>query len=142
MARVSIRSERRRRRPRRATALVEAAIILPLVLLMLFGLIEYGWLFIKQQQVSDAARQGARLAALPDTTATTLSNSIGSLMSAGKITSYTATTQPSGWATAAKGTTITVSISVDYTKLRMTGGRLVPVPSTLNSTVSMSKEGP
>ena len=36
------------------------------VLLFTFGAIKYGWLFLKAQQITNAARQGARMATLPD----------------------------------------------------------------------------
>ncbi len=36
------------------------------VLLVMLGAIEYGWLFFNVQQITNAARQGARVAILPD----------------------------------------------------------------------------
>ena len=36
------------------------------MLLFTFGAIKYGWLFLKAQQITNAARQGARMATLPD----------------------------------------------------------------------------
>jgi hypothetical protein len=79
---------------------------------------------------------------LPNTTATDLSTRVSSLMSSSGMASsgYTATTQPSGWATATSGTQITVSISVPYANLRITAGSLVPKPTTLSATVNMIKE--
>lgn len=45
-------------------ALVEMALILPLLLLLLIGMIESGWAFSNQLDVRHAAREGARLAAV------------------------------------------------------------------------------
>jgi len=56
---------------RRGTLVVEAALLLPLILLIVLGLIEYGWLFYNVQQITNAARQGARIAILPHTGAET-----------------------------------------------------------------------
>ena len=50
----------------RGTAVVEAALVMPILLLVTFGAIKYGWLFLKAQQITNAARYGARMAALPD----------------------------------------------------------------------------
>ena len=43
---------------------VEFALILPLLVLFLFGIIEFGLAFSRQQGMEAAAREGARLAAL------------------------------------------------------------------------------
>src|SRR5207302_666665 len=47
----------------RGSALVEAAIILPVVALMIFGIVEIGFLFRSATIVSTSSRSGARLAA-------------------------------------------------------------------------------
>ncbi len=46
-------------------ALVEFAVVLPLMLLVLFGMIDFGLLFQRYQVVTNAAREGARIAVLP-----------------------------------------------------------------------------
>lgn len=50
---------------RRAAAAVEMAVVSPLLFAMLFGIIEYGWVFSVRQTLTTAAREGARLASLP-----------------------------------------------------------------------------
>ena len=47
---------------RRGSLLVEAAIILPLLILVTFGVMEYGWMFVQYKHVTNAARHGARMA--------------------------------------------------------------------------------
>ena len=53
---------------RRGAAAVEMAIVLPLLLMLTLGAIRYGWLFLKAQQITNAARYGARIAILPNST--------------------------------------------------------------------------
>lgn len=53
---------RRRQRVRRGVAAVEAAVILPLVVLIVFGSIELGWYLRSAQALQEAARRGARAA--------------------------------------------------------------------------------
>jgi Flp pilus assembly protein TadG len=55
---------RRRRRcvNRRGAAIVETALVLPLMLLFLFGIMEYGRYFLCVQVVTNAAREGCRYA--------------------------------------------------------------------------------
>lgn len=59
---------RRARFLRRAAAAVEMAVVSPLLFTMLFGIIEYGWVFTVRQTLTTAAREGARVAALPGST--------------------------------------------------------------------------
>jgi len=58
----------RRRRGRKGQALVEFALILPIFAMMIFGVIEFGRAFYTMHMLSNAAREGARTASLPDKT--------------------------------------------------------------------------
>src|SRR3954451_20440555 len=53
-----------RRRPRsgRGQALVEFALVLPILLLMIFGIVDAGRLIFTYNTISNAARDGARVA--------------------------------------------------------------------------------
>ena len=52
-----------RRKPRqRGAAMVEMAVVLPLLMLLVFGIMEAGWLFAQLTETRNAAREGARLA--------------------------------------------------------------------------------
>ncbi len=48
--------------PERGAALVELAMVLPLLLLILMGIVEIGLLFYNQQVLTNASREGARSA--------------------------------------------------------------------------------
>ena len=50
----------RRKFCRRGAAAVEVALVMPLILLVTFGAIRYGWFFLKLQQITNAARCGVR----------------------------------------------------------------------------------
>ncbi|MGN0334309.1 MAG: TadE/TadG family type IV pilus assembly protein [Lachnospiraceae bacterium] len=43
-------------------ATVEFALILPIFILLVFGIIDFGWLFYNKIQVNNASREGARYA--------------------------------------------------------------------------------
>lgn len=45
---------------RRGAAIVEFAVVLPLLITLLLGVIEYGWLFMVRQSLQNAAREGCR----------------------------------------------------------------------------------
>ena len=57
----------KRRSPReRGAAAVEMAIVLPVLVALAFGIIDFSRVFNAELQISQAAREGARLAALAD----------------------------------------------------------------------------
>jgi Flp pilus assembly protein TadG len=52
----------------RGASLVEFAFVVPLLTLFLFGIVQFGIAYDKQQSVNSASREGARLGALRTTT--------------------------------------------------------------------------
>lgn len=56
---------RARLRSARGAELVEFALVMPLLLLMVAGLIDVGFMFSQYTVVTNAAREGARVAAVP-----------------------------------------------------------------------------
>ncbi len=57
------------RRDRRGQALVEFALVFPIVLLVIFGIIVFGLFIFYQQQLTNVAREAARFAAIHSSTA-------------------------------------------------------------------------
>ncbi len=138
---------------RRGTAAVEAALMMPLVVLMTFALIKYGWLYVKVQQINNAARHGARVAARADSDNGTIDSEIAALMA--KVWPSGAGSPPDGWYVVTSdpvvidgdlptGTIVTVTITVDYRNTPLDiipVPLLVPVPAKIAGTASMAKEG-
>jgi Flp pilus assembly protein TadG len=60
----------------RGANLVEFALVLPLLILLLFGIIEASWAFAQQNDVRHGAREGARLAAVDFGTVSTIANEV------------------------------------------------------------------
>jgi hypothetical protein len=58
----------RRNRREGGASLVEFALILPLLTLFLFGIVQFGLAYDRKQSINSAAREGARMAAIPDDT--------------------------------------------------------------------------
>jgi Flp pilus assembly protein TadG len=121
--------------------MVEMAIVLPLLLLLLLGVIEYGWIFHKASQINMAARAGVRVAVRPDATDDDVATAVASMMNqcGMKNSGYTLTHSDLGVAVAVP---VTVTVSVDYSKLSLTRTSFVPVPSKLTGQGTMAKEGP
>ena len=55
----------RRWRSEEGAQLVEFALVLPLLLLVVLGIAEFGFIFQRYEVVTNAAREGARIAVLP-----------------------------------------------------------------------------
>ena len=67
------RDSRRRRTSDRGATLVEFALVLPVLTLFLFGIVQFGIAYDKQQSINAAAREGARIASLSTTSLDELS---------------------------------------------------------------------
>lgn len=65
-----------RGRAERGAALVEMALILPLFVLMVFGMMEAGWAFAQANDIRHGAREGARLAAVNHGDLTTIGREV------------------------------------------------------------------
>ena len=90
------------RRRQRGAALVEFALVSALLCLLLFGIIEMGLLFQDQAEVSQAAREAARSAAIGDPTATAkghaISAGVGLSLASGGVTLETSADGGTTWA--------------------------------------------
>jgi Flp pilus assembly protein TadG len=55
----------KRRRGERGAEILELAIVLPILLLVVAGILDFGFMFQRYETLTNAAREGARLASLP-----------------------------------------------------------------------------
>lgn len=133
----------RQRDPRkRAAAVVEFAVVLPLLLTILFGIIEFGWVFMVRQTLQTAAREGCRVAVLPSSVApyTNVTTIIDSMMASTGLT-------PSQYSVvmthAAPGVSDieTVEISVPRSDISLVGSFFGATSGTVYGTCAMRKEG-
>ena len=121
--------------------MIETAIVMLLLILITFGIMEYGWLFHRIQQMNDCARAGARQAVLPDATLATAESSVLALATGYGIYGYTLTIAPGDITVLGSGELITVTIEVSYPNIQLVGGMLFPMPDPLRASVTMTKEG-
>ena len=135
--------EPRRTRARGAAA-VEMALALAVLLPILSGLLEYGWMFLQSQEIASAARDGARIAATESGDNAQVTARISQIMSNAGLSSsgYSVVTVPANVASAAPGTTVQVTVSVPYLAISLTKAPFIPTPVRLDGATSMVKEGP
>ena len=127
-------------RRRRAAALVEFAVVAPLLLTLLFGIIEYGYVFMVRQTVVHAAREGCRIAVLQTTTEpyTEVTGRVAEIMSGTGITNYTVTMThavPGG------SPMETVEVSIPADEVSLVGFMFPHGDSPVVGACSMRKEG-
>ena len=65
--------------------LVEFALVLPLLLLVVLGIAEFGFIFQRYEVLTNAAREGARIAVLPGYTAADVTTRVASYVTAGRV---------------------------------------------------------
>ena len=99
--------------------LIEFALTLPLLLLVVVGIFDFGFLFQQYQVVTNAAREGARMAVLPGYTESDVKNRVDAYLNAGGVKSpHTTTAVPTliapGGGAAPIGA-MKVTVTVDYT---------------------------
>ena len=123
----------------RAAAVVEFAVVLPLLITILFGIIEYGWVFMVRQTLQTAAREGCRLAILQTSVAP-----YGNV--AARVDEVMAPTGLSTYEVQMSHATVgnpveAVVISIPYDDVSLLGGFFGTQDFTLTGVCSMRKEG-
>lgn len=124
---------------RRAGAIVEFAVVLPLLLTVLFGIIEYGWVFMVRQTLQNAAREGCRVAVLQTSADpyTGVTDRVAEVMEPTNLTTYTVEMTHA----TVGDCTESVTVSVPYNDVSILGGFFGTHEYDLVGSCSMRKEG-
>ena len=142
---------RRRLKCDRGSQLVEFALIFPLLLLVVMGVVDWGLMFQRYEVLTNAAREGARVAALPDYGSADVTARVNQYLTGTGITATTTYLTPT--AVDVGGTCITLTgatVTYDYSFIGL--GRLIQIvmrgstnpltTKTLTATARMRYEGP
>lgn len=126
-----------RARTDRGAAAVEFALVVPLLLLILFGIISYGYMLSFRQSISQAAAEGARAAAVAPVTANRTAVAFGAIQqvmgaACGSAYLVCSTTTPTSCSTCI-AVTVTYRYGADPSKVSLPGAGLV-MPATLSFT--------
>lgn len=131
----SVRSNpmRPNRKPARTgAAVVEFAIVGPLMIMLTMGMMEVGRAVMVKQVMVNASREGARMAILPSASSQTVIAQVQAQLAASSINGTTVTITPPSLDNAPAGTPVTVAISVNASQVSW-----IPNPAfTLNRTIS------
>lgn len=116
----------------RGASLIEFAIVLPLLLTLLLGIVEFGWAFAQNLDVKHVAREVGRLATVDADTATIQARACGGDLAAVQ------TVTRSGDASA--GGTATVTVSAELRQITGLFGPFLNPVGPLTSTVEIRLE--
>jgi Flp pilus assembly protein TadG len=140
------------RQGRRGATLVEAAIVMNIFLLFIFGIMEFGHFVMVKQLMDNAARDGARMAATGSTTVSTaqiqnyvLGEMVNQAPSGVAIQIFQANPQTGAnigpWTNAGLGDAIAVQITGNY-KPMLSMASLLPVAIPVTSEAIVYSESP
>jgi Flp pilus assembly protein TadG len=130
----------------RGVSTVEFALVLPLLLVLTLGAIRYGHLFLKAQQITNAARHGARTAVRSDASVDAVLAEVDGLMTAANMgaSGYSVTLTPTDVAAPGMGESVTVQITVPCANIDVLHVPLFtdlePENWNLGAKVTMAKE--
>jgi len=117
---------------RAGAAVVEFAIVGPLMIMLTMGMMEVGRAVMVKQVMVNASREGARMAILPSASSQTVIAQVQSQLAASSINGTTVTLTPPSLDNAPAGTPVTVAISVNASQVSW-----IPNPAfTLNRTIT------
>lgn len=123
----------------RAVAIVEFAVVSMLMLTIVFGIIEYGYVFMVRQSLTNAARDACRVAVLQTTQApyTEVYTRVDELMAPTGLSGYTVALTHS----TSTDPTESVQVSIPFADVSLLGNFFGPRTGNLRGTCSMRKEG-
>ncbi len=126
-----------KRKLKRGSATVEMAIVTPILLTLVFGIIEYGWVFTVRQAMTNAAREGARVAILRGTDDSDITTRVQEYLAP-----YGMTSAAIGIQHASPGDPVErVTITVPYADVTLLGTFFGSTDFDLSTVSSMRKEG-
>lgn len=131
-----------RRRRWGGNALIEAALVLPVLTSIAFGTIEYGDFFFVKHTLEGAAREGARAGITSTAINSDISTAVGNVMTAAGFSSsqYAITLSPTNVSGVAAGTNISVTVTCTWGTVGIRPMSLIPSTKSVTGTAVMRRE--
>jgi len=128
---------------RRANAVLEAVLVLPILVGLAFGTVEFGHFFYIKHSLQGAARQGARAAIPSSATNADVANAVASSMSLSGLqnSGYTITTNPPDISTAADGANVSVTVQCTWGNVGVRALGVIRTDKCLRGAAVMRREG-
>lgn len=130
---------RRNRVARRAAATVEFAVVAPVLILLIFGMLEFSRLMMVEQILTNAAREGSRKAVLAGSKETDVTSVISSYLDGSGIKGAKVKVSPDP-GSAAGGAAVTVTVEVPFSDVSWLPHAIFLQNTTVRASVVMRKE--
>jgi Flp pilus assembly protein TadG len=130
---------------KRGVAAVEMALVLPVFITLVFGLIEATQFAMACQELTTAAREGCRVAVLDGKVQADVQSRISTVLSGSGISVGTVTPtcpSPYSWDSAPAGTAITVSLSVPFSQVSWLPTPFFLKGASVSAAATMSSQRP
>ncbi|WP_145282742.1 TadE family protein [Pirellulimonas nuda] len=127
----------RRTDRRRGAAVTEFAIVAPVFFLVILGMIEFGRMAMVQQVITNAAREGARIAVLDGATKNKVTQRVADYLVSAGVNSATVGVTPDPPDSAKYGESVSVSVSIPFAEVswlptpRFIGGHVLRAESVM-----------
>ena len=129
------------RNNRRGAAAVEFAIIAPVFFLLVFGMIEFGRMIMVQQIITNASREGARIAVLDGATTNGVTTQVTNYLDGASISGASVTVTPDPPTDAQWGEPVTVDVSIPFSNVSwLPAPMFVGSDTELSASTSMRRE--
>jgi len=132
------------RRTEKGQAIVEMALILPILLLLVFGIIEFGRVIHTYMVVTDLSREGARAGAVGKTDAE-IQTTVGNNATAAGLDisnpDYAVNIIPAAVGKRARGTSVEVEVIYSVDIIAPLIGNIIGDPYVISSQTTMRVEG-
>lgn len=148
-SRFNIKRTTRNGRARRGSAVMDAALVFPVLISLTFGSVEFGHFFFVKHTFQGAAREGARAGITPGATNTDVTNAVGTAMTSAGFSSgqYTVSirnatdTANVNVATATAGTSVLVKVNATWGTVGIRPLGLIGTSKNVVGQTVMRKEG-
>jgi Flp pilus assembly protein TadG len=130
------------RKNRRGATVVEFAVVAPVLVLLIFGTIEFGRMVMVQQVLTNAAREGARIGILDDATVSGVQTTVNTYLTGAAVNSAhaTVTVTPNPLSGAGYGDAVTVTVSIPFNKVSWLPTPMFLSSATLSASAAMRRE--
>ncbi len=128
-------------RRRRGLESIELLLAFPLILIVLGGGFEFGWVILRSIQLDHAARVGARVASLANSGPGDVEARVDAVLEASGINNAIVSVDPPDPSSVPAGSPVIVEVVADYGDLELLGlSRIMPLPDVLTGKAGMVRE--
>lgn len=128
-------------RRRRGAAAAEFAVVLPVFLLVTFGILEFGRMIMVQQVLTNASREGARLACIEGTSVSDVQTAVNQFLTNASVSGVSVAVSPDPLTSAGPGSQVSCTTTVPFNQVSWISSSWFATNVTLTASSVMRREG-